>query len=52
MFKWSTKKYGKLPTKIPVPTPWVEVHVDHAGPYTQSDNENAFKYYALSIIDQ
>ena len=50
-FKRSTKKYGKLPTKIPVTTPWLEVHVDHIGPYTQSDNQNATKYYALSIID-
>jgi hypothetical protein len=25
--------------------------VDHIGPYAQSDNQNASKYYALSIID-
>jgi hypothetical protein len=50
-FKRSTKKYGKLPTKIPVSTPWVEVHVDQIGPYTQSDNQNATKFHALSIID-
>jgi RNase H-like domain found in reverse transcriptase/Integrase zinc binding domain len=50
-YKRSTKKYGKLPTKIPVTTPWVEVHVDHIGPYTQSDNLSAPKYFALSIID-
>ena len=51
MFKRSTKKYGKLPTKIPVTVPWVEVHVDHIGPYSQSDHPNAIRYYALSIID-
>jgi transposase InsO family protein len=50
-FKRSTKKYGKLPTKIPVAVPWLEVHVDHIGPYSQSDHPNATKYYALSIID-
>ena len=50
-FKRSTKKYGKLPTKIPVTVPWLEVHVDHIGPYSQSDHPKATKYYALSIID-
>jgi transposase InsO family protein len=50
-YKRSTKKYGKLPTRIPVTTPWVEVRVDHIGPYTQSDNLSAPKYFALSIID-
>jgi transposase InsO family protein len=47
----STKKYGKLPTKIPVAVPWLEVHVDHIDPYSQSDHPNAIKYFALSIID-
>jgi Integrase core domain len=51
MFKQSTKKYGKLPTKILVTVPWVEVHVDHIGPYSQSDHPNVTKYYTLSIID-
>jgi hypothetical protein len=31
-FKRSTKKYGKLPTKILVTTAWVEVHLDPIGP--------------------
>jgi Integrase zinc binding domain len=31
-FKRSTKKHGKLPAKIPVAVPWLEVHVDHIGP--------------------
>jgi transposase InsO family protein len=51
MFKRSTKKYGRLPTKILLTVPWVEVHVDRIGPYSQSDHPNATKYYALSIID-
>jgi Integrase zinc binding domain len=50
-FKRSTKKYGKLPTKIPVALTWLEVHVDHIVPYSQSDHPNATKYFALSIID-
>jgi transposase InsO family protein len=50
-FKRTTKKYGKLPTKLPVTTPWLEVHVDHIGPYSQVNHVNAPKYYALSIID-
>jgi transposase InsO family protein len=50
-FKRTTKKYGKLPTKLQVTTPWLEVHVDHIGPYSQDNHVNAPKYYALSIID-
>jgi hypothetical protein len=50
-FKRSTENYGKLLTKILVTTPWVEVHVDHIDPYTKSDNQNAPKFYSLSIID-
>jgi Integrase zinc binding domain/Integrase core domain len=50
-FKRATKIYGKLPTKIPVAVPWFEVHVDHIGPYSQSDHPNTTKYYAISIID-
>jgi hypothetical protein len=49
--KYSTKQYGKLPTKIPVDVPWFVVYVDHIGPFSQSDHPNATKYYALSIID-
>jgi Integrase zinc binding domain/Integrase core domain len=50
-FKYSTKQYGRLPTKIPVDVPWFVVYVDHIGPFSQSDHPNATKYYALSIID-
>jgi hypothetical protein len=32
-------------------SPWVEVHVDHIGPYTQSDNLSAPKYFELSNND-
>jgi hypothetical protein len=51
--KWkrTSKKYGKLPTKIPVSVPWREVHVDHIGPYSQSELPNGPKFYAMSIID-
>jgi Integrase zinc binding domain len=45
------QKYYKLPTKIPVAVPWVEVNVDHFGPYSQSDHSSVTKYFALSIID-
>jgi Integrase core domain len=51
MFKQSTKKYDKFPTKIPVTVPLVVVHVDHIGPYSQSDHPKVTKYYALFMID-
>jgi Integrase zinc binding domain len=50
-FKRSTKKYGKIPTKIPVAVPWLEVYDDQIGTYSLSDHPNATKYFALSTID-
>ena len=45
-----SKRYGKLPTKTPVPQPFYQVHVDLIGPYFQEGKTNV-KHWALSIIE-
>ncbi|POM79318.1 Retrovirus Polyprotein [Phytophthora palmivora] len=50
--KWkrSPKQYGRLPEKIHGRERWTDVAVDEIGPYSYSDEPNAPKLYALTMI--
>jgi hypothetical protein len=50
--KKRTQKYGHLPSKIVISTPWEELCVDLVGPYTLNGKEgSSIDFMALTMID-
>ena len=50
--KWQKLKYGKLPTKIAVTTPWEALCVNLVGPYTlKGKNGTQIDFMCLTMID-
>jgi hypothetical protein len=52
MNKKCTQKYGHLPPKIVISTPWEAICVDLAGPYTLKGKDgSSIDFMALTMID-
>ncbi|KAE8902389.1 hypothetical protein PF003_g13420 [Phytophthora fragariae] len=50
-WKHAPKKYGQLPEKIHGRERWTDITIDEIGPYSYSDEPNAPKLYALTMIE-
>jgi hypothetical protein len=52
MNKKPTRKYGHLPSKIVISTPWEALCVDLVGPYTLNGKDgSSIDFMALTMID-
>ena len=52
MNKKHTQKYGHLPSKIVISTPWEALCVDLVGPYTLNGKDgSSIDFMALTMID-
>ena len=49
--KRRTLKFGHLPSKIVISTPWEALYVDLVGPYTLEGNGSAIDFMALTTIN-